>query len=111
MIARLWRGKASTDVNATAYEHHVSSTVFPSLKDLEGHRGAMLLRREVAGGTEFLAVTLWQSRRSIEAFTGPDIGIAIVEPQGRAVLSAFDDFAHHYDVVAQAPATSAAAQD
>jgi heme-degrading monooxygenase HmoA len=109
MIARLWRGKASTDTNAKAYEHHVSDTVFPSLKDLEGHCGAMLLRREVDGGTEFLAVTLWQSRRSVEAFTGPDIGKAIVEPQGRAVLSEFDDFAVHYDVAAGAPLPSAAA--
>ena len=111
MIARLWRGKASTDANVKAYEHHVSGTVFPSLRNLEGHRGAMLLSREVAGGTEFLAVTLWQSRRSIEAFTGPDIGKAIVEPQGRAVLSSFDDFADHYEVAAQAPAPSEAAQD
>ena len=68
------------------------------LKGLAGHRGAWLLRREVDGGAEFIALTLWESRQSIEAFTGPDISKSVVEPEARAVLSAFDDFASHYDV-------------
>jgi hypothetical protein len=111
MIARLWRGKASNGVNADAYMRHAASTVFPSLNELAGHRGAWLLRREFDGGAEFLAVTLWESRRSIEAFTGPDIGKAVVEPEGQAALSEFDDFALHYDVVTQLSPPSAAAQD
>jgi len=97
MIARLWRGQAASAVNADAYARHVTGTVFPPLKDLAGHRGAWLLRRETDGRTEFLALTLWESRQSIEAFTGPDIGKAVVEPEARAVLE-FDDFASHYDV-------------
>jgi len=111
MIARLWRGKASCGANAQAYVRHLTETVFPSLKDLAGHRGAWLLRRDVDGVSEFLAVTLWESRRSIEAFSGPDVDKAIVEPHARTVLSEFDDFARHYDVVAQMPPPSAAAQD
>lgn len=98
MIARLWHGQAASAANADAYARHATGTVFPSLKDLGGHRGAWLLRREVDGRTEFLAVTLWESRQAIEAFTGPDIGTAIVEPEGRAALAEFDDFASHYDV-------------
>lgn len=98
MIARLWRGHAATAVNAEAYARHVIGTVFPSLKDLAGHRGAWLLRREVDGRTEFIALTLWESRESIQAFAGRDIGKAIVEPEARAVLAGFDDFASHYDV-------------
>ena len=76
----------------------MTETVFPSLTELAGHRGAWLLRREAGGRTEFLAVTLWESRQSIEAFAGPDIDKAIVEPEARAVLVAFDDFATHYEV-------------
>ncbi len=98
MIARLWRGQAAGAANADAYARHVTGTVFPSLKDLAGHRGAWLLRREIDGGTEFLAVTLWQSRQTIEAFAGDDIGKAVVEPEARAVLAKFDDFASHYEV-------------
>jgi heme-degrading monooxygenase HmoA len=72
--------------------------VSTSLKTMAGHRGAWLLRRLVDGQTEFLALTLWDSRKSIEAFTGADIEKAIVEPEGQAVLSSFDDFARHYEV-------------
>ena len=43
-------------------------------------------------------MTLWDSPQSIEAFTGPDIARSIVEPEGQAALSDFDDFATHYEV-------------
>jgi heme-degrading monooxygenase HmoA len=97
MIARIWRGQA-TNGNADAYGRHFSQTVTASLKAMAGHRGAWLLRRDVDGRTEFLALTLWESREAIEAFTGPDIDNAVVEPAARAVLSQFDDFARHYEV-------------
>jgi len=103
MIARLWCGWAATTANADTYFRHVTGTVFPSLKDLAGHRGAWLLRREVDGCTEFLAVTLWESRQAIEAFAGGDIGKAIVEPEARAVLADFDDFADHYELAFKTP--------
>lgn len=98
MIARLWRGRAADTVNADAYVRHFAGTVATELKDLAGHRGAWLLRRKVDGGTEFIALTLWESRQAIEAFTGPDISKSVVEPRARAVLQSFDDFASHYDV-------------
>ena len=97
MIARLWRGRAAT-AKADGYLRHFTETVVPALKDLEGHRGAWLLRREIDGRTEFIALTLWQSRQSIEAFTGLDISRSVVEPEARAVLGDFDDFATHYEV-------------
>ena len=71
MIARLWRGRASDAAKADAYVRHFTGTVAAELKDLAGHRGAWLLRREIDGGTEFVALTLWESRQSIEAFAGP----------------------------------------
>jgi len=97
MIARLWRGRAKTH-QAHAYAHHFAEAVVPELKTLAGHKGAWLLRREAEGETEFLALTLWESRQSIEAFAGTNIDVAIVEPAARAVLSEFDDFARHYEV-------------
>jgi hypothetical protein len=97
MIARLWRGRAET-AKADAYLRHFTGSVVPELKDMAGHRGAWLLRREADRRTEFVALTLWESRQAIEAFTGPDISVSIVEPEGRAALSDFDDFATHYEV-------------
>ena len=102
MIARLWRGQA-TNAQADAYFRHVTGTVFPSLKDLAGHRGAWLLRRQAEGQTEFLALTLWESLDSIRALAGDDIATAIVEPEARAVLADFDDFARHYEVAFKTP--------
>ena len=98
MIARLWRGRAADAAKADAYVRHFTGAVTAELKGLTGHRGAWLLRREVDGGTELIALTLWDSRQSIEAFTGPDISKSVVEPEARAVLDQFDDFASHYDV-------------
>lgn len=99
MIARLWRGRADDTAKADAYVRHFTGTVIEELKGLSGHRGAWLLRREVDGDIEFVALTLWESRQSIEAFTGPDISKSVVEPEARAVLARFDDHADHYDVV------------
>jgi heme-degrading monooxygenase HmoA len=98
MIARLWRGRAADAARADAYVRHFTGTVTTELKSLTGHRAAWLLRREVDGGTEFIALTLWESRQSIEAFTGPDISKSVVEPEGRAALQQFDEFASHYEV-------------
>jgi heme-degrading monooxygenase HmoA len=98
MITRLWRGHAETTAKADTYFRHFTGTGVPELNELDGHRGAWLLRREVDGRTEFLAVTLWESRQAIEAFAGADIDKAIVEPEARAVLAEFDDFARHYEV-------------
>ncbi|MEI7872301.1 MAG: antibiotic biosynthesis monooxygenase [Alphaproteobacteria bacterium] len=97
MIARLWRGRAK-GANATAYSRHFTETVTPELKTLTGHQGAWLLRREVEGETEFLALTLWESLDAIRAFAGDAVETAIVEPQARAALSSFDSFARHYEV-------------
>jgi len=98
MIARTWRGRA-TAANAPAYVAHFSETVVPQLKALPGHRGAWLMRRELAGEVELIALTFWESRSAIEAFAGADIGRAHVEPAARAVLASFDDHAEHYEVV------------
>jgi heme-degrading monooxygenase HmoA len=102
MIARLWRGSAADAAKADAYVRHFTDTVSSELKELSGHRGAWLLRREVDGRTELIALTLWESRQSIEAFTGPDISKSVVEPEARAALSDFDDFATHYEVAFKA---------
>ena len=97
MIARIWRGRA-TPQNAPAYVKHFTETVVPALEALPGHRSASLMQREVDGQVELVALTLWDSRASIEAFAGDDISRAHVEPQARAVLASFDDFVDHYEV-------------
>jgi heme-degrading monooxygenase HmoA len=97
MIARTWRGTA-TIAKADAYYRHFTTRVAPHLKDIAGHQGAYLLRREADGQVEFLALTLWDSIETIKKFAGSNPDVAIVEPEGRAALSEFDGFAKHYEV-------------
>jgi heme-degrading monooxygenase HmoA len=97
MIARTWRGKATAE-KAGDYQRHFAAHVAPHLKELAGHRGAYLLRREEDGDVEFLAVTLWDSMESVRAFSGRNPDVAVVEPEGRTALSSFDEFARHYDI-------------
>jgi heme-degrading monooxygenase HmoA len=102
MITRIWRGEALA-ANAESYENFVTRRVFTEIAKLPGHRGAYLLRRELNGSVEFLAVTLWDSLAAIHAFAGDNIETAVVEPEARAVLSSFDDFVRHYEVAHGAP--------
>ncbi|MGE4064114.1 MAG: antibiotic biosynthesis monooxygenase [Rhodospirillaceae bacterium] len=97
MIVRIWRGEASAE-HAPAYRQFVTQHVFTAIARIDGHRGAYLLQRDLAGHVEFLAVTLWESLESIRAFAGDEIETAVVEPEARAVLSSFDDFVRHYEV-------------
>ena len=98
MIARTWRGTTSS-ASAEAYSRHFRTSVAPQLKDIAGHRGGYLLRREADGAVEFLAVTLWDSMDAIKRFAGTNPDVAVIEPEAKAALSAFDDFVHHYEVV------------
>jgi heme-degrading monooxygenase HmoA len=98
MIARAWRGFAKPE-RADAYRRHFTAKVAPHLKDLSGHVGAFLLQKERGDEVEFLALTLWDSIESVKAFTGPDPQVAIVEPEGQAALSHFEEVATNYEVV------------
>jgi heme-degrading monooxygenase HmoA len=97
MIARIWRGQAERS-KAEAYYRHFTANVAPHLKEIPGHRGAYLLLREAKGEVVFLAVTFWDSLDAVKGFAGPNPDVAVVEPEARAVLSAFDDFVHYYEV-------------
>jgi heme-degrading monooxygenase HmoA len=97
MIVRIWRGFAESD-KADAYHQHVTEHVFPSLQEIAGHFRAYLLRREVAGRVEFLAVTFWDSIDAVKQFAGDDPDVAVVEPEARAVLMEFDSFVSTYEV-------------
>jgi len=60
---------------------------------------ATILRRDVASGTEFQVVTVWNSLQEIEAFAGADIEKAVVPAVAQAMMVEFDRKAVHYEVV------------
>lgn len=102
MIVRTWRCQALAD-RADAYHAYLTGTVFRSLDDIDGHRGAYLLRRDLdgesAGQVEFQAITFWDSVEAIKQYAGEEIGVAVVKPEAKAMLSDFDRFVHHYTLI------------
>lgn len=101
MFMRMWKAR-STARQAGAYVEHATRKVFPKVRAIKGHRGEYLLRREVEGDVELVVLTLWDSMEAVKRFAGPDPGKAVVEPEARAVLSSFDEYVTHFEVVGAA---------
>jgi heme-degrading monooxygenase HmoA len=101
VIARSWRGHCPTTEAAERYADHLTNAVLPELEAIDGHLGALLLRRggDGEGGVELRVVTFWSSLAAIDSFAGPDRDRAVVEPAARAVLDEYADEVEHFDVV------------
>ncbi len=94
---RVWHG-STTAANAAGYEDHLRLATLPALRELDGHRGAYVLRRDVEDGVDFIVLTLWQTLEAVRAFAGDDYELAVVPPEARALLSRADERALHYEV-------------
>jgi len=81
------------------YVQHATKRVFPALRAITGHRGAYLLRRAVDGAIELVVMTLWESMEAVRKFAGDEPEKAVVEPEARAVLTGFDDFVTHFEII------------
>jgi heme-degrading monooxygenase HmoA len=98
MISRQWRGLARTE-SAAAYEEHLRTETFPSLRAIEGFVDASILKRTLEGGVEFLIVTRWRSLRAVEAFAGADAEVAVVPEKVRRMMIDCDRTVRHYEIV------------
>jgi len=98
MIGRLWHGW-TTRANAEAYETLLVSEVLPGIHRVPGYQGAYLMRRAAPDGVEFVTLTLFDSMDAVRAFAGEDYEKAVIAPEGRRLLSRFDDRSAHYEIV------------
>jgi len=98
MISRHWKGIAKPQF-AHGYVAHLRDETFPQLASLTGFIDATILRREVAAGTEFQIVTIWDSLRSIEAFAGVNVEAAVVPATVQAMMVDYDRSVVHYEIV------------
>jgi hypothetical protein len=98
MISRHWKGIAKRAF-ADRYVDHLRRETFPELASLPGFIRATVLRRELAAGTEFQVVTLWDSLSSIEGFAGVDVDAAVVPPEVQAMMVNYDRSVAHYEIV------------
>ena len=97
MIARHWRGWTRPE-DADAYESLLRETVLPQIRQVEGHRGAYVLRNNGAEECEFVVINLFESLDAVKRFAGPDYQVAVFEPEARRLLSRMEPLAAHYDV-------------
>ena len=100
MIVRSWRAFAHSGA-ADQYPRHLLEVVKPRLERLTGFRGLYLLRRKDGDEVEYVVQTLWDSRAAIEAFAGPRLEEAVVEPEAAAALVRYDRHVTHYEVLSK----------
>jgi heme-degrading monooxygenase HmoA len=98
MISRHWKGITKPE-SARRYISHLQHETFPQLASLPGFVRATILQRELATGIEFQVVTVWDSLRSIEAFTGANVDAAVVPSNVQAMMVSYDRNVVHYEVV------------
>jgi heme-degrading monooxygenase HmoA len=98
MIARIWRGIAVTE-KAKNYIEHLQRSVLPELYQIDGFRGAYVLRRDLDAGVEFTVQTLWESMDAIRKFAGEKAEAAVVAPAAQPLFRKYDSTATHYEIV------------
>lgn len=99
MIVRSWRARALKN-KAEIYAQHAVGHVFPRLKSIPGHKGALLLTRDHAKDVELQVLTFWETMEAIRSFAGPSPEVAVVEPEAQAVLIDYDRTVAHYQSTA-----------
>jgi len=98
MIARVWRGWASSVENADLYQDFLQTTFLPSIHAIEGYCGARVLRRVVGDEVEFMTITHFDSLAAIRQFAGADYEAAHVAPRARELLSRFEARCQHFEL-------------
>jgi antibiotic biosynthesis monooxygenase (ABM) superfamily enzyme len=100
MICRIWRGQ-TTQEKSLMYEAVVRDQVIPEIeaRHIPGFLSIDLMKRPLGGRVEYLTIMWFDSLEAVKAFAGEDFDLAYVPPQGRAVLSQFDERSAHYEVL------------
>ncbi|MCH8616791.1 hypothetical protein LZ016_11880 [Sphingomonas sp. SM33] len=100
MICRLWRGW-TTPEDADAYERIVRGEVIPGIeaRRIPGFRHIGLMRRDLGNEIEFQTLMWFDSLDAIKAFMGEDYAVSHVPAAAQAVLTRFDEWASHFEVI------------
>jgi len=97
MIARTWRGWAST-ATAEDYQRHYETDVAEHLSRVPGFRGARLLRQDAGDEVLFTSITYFTSLDDVRHFAGDDPERAVVEDAARRALMRWDERVSHHTV-------------
>ena len=97
MIARVWKGWTTLQ-KADAYEAFLREKVIPGIRNIDGHRGVYVLRKQNGRETEFLVINLFDSLDTVKTFAGENYAVPVFEPGALELLSRIEPRADHYDV-------------
>jgi len=97
MIVRTWRGWTRPE-DAADYAEYILGTGIVEYKATPGNRGAYLVSRPDGDRTEFLTISVWDSRDSIVAFAGEDIDQAVFYPKDDTYLVDRETTVKHFTV-------------
>lgn len=98
MVARTWRGWIEADA-VDRYVAYLNETGVPGLSGTDGNRGVYVYTRPDGGRAEVVVVSLWDSRRSIEAFAGEDIERAVFYPEDDEFLVERELTVNHWELL------------
>jgi heme-degrading monooxygenase HmoA len=97
VIGRLWRGATALE-DAESYERFLEHDLLPGLGDLDGYRGAYVLKRRTGDEVEFVTLTLFASMDAVRAFAGPEPERPVIEPEAQRLLSRVGERVEHLEV-------------
>jgi len=100
-VLREWRGRVPTEKGA-AYLQFLRDKGIQDFCATSGHRGTWTLVDKGTQVTEFVLLTLWESRDHIRAFAGDDIRIARYYPEDPDFLLEMSPHVRHYEIMEQA---------
>jgi heme-degrading monooxygenase HmoA len=97
LILREWRGRVPA-AKSEAYLRFLRETGVSDYARTPGHRGTWILMERGRKVTEFVLLTLWESREAIRAFAGPDIRIARYYAEDPQYLLEMPPHVRHYEI-------------
>lgn len=100
MIARVWHGVVPLE-KADGYGKYLADSDL-GVRDYErvpGNRGVWLLRRNEGDRVHFMLISLWDSRKAVEGYAGPDIEQAQYFRYDRECLLEPESKVAHYEVL------------
>jgi heme-degrading monooxygenase HmoA len=97
LIARIWRGWTREEDSAE-YAAYIKRTGIAAYEATPGNQGAYLISRTDGERTEFVTISFWDSKESIEAFAGADIEEAVFYPEDDRYLVDRETTVRHFVV-------------
>ena len=94
MIARQ-RTCTTRTADHACYLAYLESSVLEEYRETPGHRGALVLTRELGGRTEIVLLSFWESMEAVGRFAGPAPEKPVFHAEDDRFLVARDSVQHY----------------